>query len=49
MELCSMCKRIKGIRLEQGRPYYYDLCDACKRKEIVHIFTGIRKKAGSRY
>lgn len=49
MELCSMCKKIKGIRIEQGRPYYYDLCDDCKRKEIVYIFTKMKKKAGSLY
>ena len=32
MDLCSLCQRIKKIRIFQARPYYNDLCDECKRK-----------------
>ncbi|MEJ6949727.1 hypothetical protein [Natronospora cellulosivora (SeqCode)] len=47
MELCSLCERIKKIRIEQGRYYYSDLCDECKRIEVLMIFSKMRKRAGA--
>ena len=39
MKLCSLCERIKNIRIKQGKYYYSDLCDNCKRKEAVMILS----------
>ncbi len=44
MELCSLCQRIKEIRIYQARLYYHDLCDECRRKEIIKIYLNMRKR-----
>ncbi|MFW6022789.1 MAG: hypothetical protein ACOCQW_04660 [Halanaerobiaceae bacterium] len=44
MELCSLCSKIKDIRINQGKSYYYDLCSECKKKEILLSIKDIRKK-----
>ncbi len=43
MELCSLCQRIKEIRIYQARPYYNDLCDECKQKEIIKIYLNMTR------
>ena len=47
MELCSLCQRIKEIRIEQGNPYYNDLCDDCKEREMKRVFINMGKRMGS--
>ena len=47
MRLCVPCERIKAIRIRQRKIYYYDLCEECRRKEIIFIFAKMRKKISS--
>lgn len=44
MDLCPLCERIKEIRIQQGRYYYNDLCQDCKKIEVVNVLSRIKKK-----
>ncbi|HHU92972.1 MAG TPA: hypothetical protein GXZ20_07565 [Halanaerobiaceae bacterium] len=47
VELCSLCQRIKEIRIRQEKVYYYELCEECKRKEITYVIRKMRKRINS--
>ena len=47
MRLCLPCEKIKEIRIRQGKIYYYDLCEKCRRKEIIYIFSKMKRRISS--
>lgn len=41
MKYCPLCEKIKEVRERQGRNYYEDLCDDCKK---IYLKREERKK-----
>ena len=47
MRLCLNCEKIKDIRIRKEKNYYYDLCEKCRRKEIIYIFSKMKRRISS--
>ncbi|QTL98956.1 hypothetical protein GM661_13805 [Iocasia frigidifontis] len=45
MKLCSLCSRIRSIRVKQELDYYEDLCAECRKKELLlRQVKGVKKE-----